>query len=186
MIFFGFHYTRPLSVLLQGLMGFLHQSVQVKGCGGFRTLLQEAQILDVPLRSTDGGIGQSQNTEARFPCVLQIVLQHLLVHCRVPDNALLANLLPAGFKLGLYQTGHIAAVLQNVGHRRQDQLQGNKAHVDGCKIQLVRDLLMGQVPGIGALHAHHTGVLTELPGKLAVAYIHRSRPCWLHFAAYSP
>ena len=32
---------------------------------------------------------------------------------------------------------------------------------------------MGQVPGIGALHAHHTGVLTELPGKLAVAYIHR-------------
>ena len=147
--FFRYPLYRPLSVLLQGLMGFLHQSVQVKRLQLVSgTLLQEAQILDVPLRPPDGRIGQSQNTEARFPCVLQIVLQHLLMHSRVPDNALFAHLFPAGLELGLYQTGHLTAVLQNAGHRRQDQLQGDKAHVDAmAKSSSIRDLLRGSDTG---------------------------------------
>ena len=98
-------------MFLQVLVGFCHQGVQIKGFRLGCALLQEAQILNVALRSPDGRIGQAQNAESSLFGVLQIVLQHFFVHRRVPDNALLPYLLFTRFELGLHQAGHLAALL---------------------------------------------------------------------------
>ena len=66
----------------------------------------------------------------------------------------------------------MAAVLQQAVQGRQDQLQGDEAHVHGGEVQLVRHLLVGEIPGVGPLQAHHPGVAAELPGQLAVAHVH--------------
>ena len=64
------------------------------------------------------------------------------MHGRVADNTLFPDLFPAGFKLRLHKAGHTAAVLQDTGHRRKNQLQRNEADINGRKIQLIRDLFM--------------------------------------------
>ena len=102
----------------------------------------------------------------------QKVLQHLQVHGRVPNNALLANLFPAGLELWLNQTGNFAALSQKTVKGRENQLEGNKGDVDRCKIQFIRNLLSGQIPCVGALHTDHALIIAQLPIQLAIANIH--------------
>lgn len=48
------------------------------------------------------------------------MLQHLFMHSRIPDNALLPYFFFSGLELGLYQTGgYLTAVLQDACHRRR-------------------------------------------------------------------
>ena len=100
------------------------------------------------------------------------MLQHLQVYGRIPYNTLFADLFPAGLKLGLNQAGDLTALPQQAIKSGKNQLEGDEGHVDGCKIQLIRDLLMGQIPGIRALHADHARIIAQLPVQLAIAHIH--------------
>ena len=134
--------------------------------------MQKAQILDIAFRPPDRRIGQSKDAESRFFCVSQIMLQHLFMHSRIPDNALLPYFFFSGLELGLYQTGYLTAVLQDACHRRQDQLQRDEADIDRSKVQFVRNLLMGQVAGVGAFQTHDPRILPKLPRQLAIANVH--------------
>ena len=102
----------------------------------------------------------------------QEVLQHLLMHGGIPHHAFFTHLFPAGLELGLDEAGDLTPLPQQAVQRREDQLQGDEGHVDAGKIQRIGDLLRSQIPGVGALHAHHTGVAAELPVQLAVAHVH--------------
>ena len=66
----------------------------------------------------------------------------------------------------------MAPFFQKAAQCRKDQLQGDEAYVYRGKVQLVGDLLMGEVTGVGPLHAYHPLIAAELPGKLTVANIH--------------
>ena len=100
------------------------------------------------------------------------VLQHLQVDLGVPDHALFAHLLLPRLELGLNQTDHLAVGSQNAPQGRQDQPQGDEGDVHAGQIQLLRDLLMGEVPGVGPLQGDHPLIGAQLPGQLAVARVH--------------
>ena len=109
--------------------------------------------------------------------MLQKGLQHLQVHRRVPDHAFFSDLFPARLELGLHQAHGLSLRGQQSVQRRQDQPQGDKRHVHRRKVQLLWDLLMGKIAGVGAFHAHHPRVSPELPVQLAVAHIHSVDLC---------
>ena len=90
----------------------------------------------------------------------------------VPHHALLTHLFPAGLKLRLHQAHRLAVRLEQATEGRQDQLQGDEGHVHAGKVQLVGDLLMGQIAGIGPFQTHHPLIAAEGPGQLTVARIH--------------
>ena len=90
----------------------------------------------------------------------------------VPHHALLAHLLPARLKLGLHQTHRLALRLEQAPKGGQDQFQGDEGHVHTGKVQLIGDLLVSQVAGVGALQTNHPLIAAEGPGQLAVAHVH--------------
>ena len=104
--------------------------------------------------------------------MVQKVLQHLPVDGGVPHHALLAHLVLAGLELGLDEADHLPPLPQHPGDSGQDELQGYEAHVHAGEIRLLRHLVMGEIPGVGPLQAHHPAVAPEAPGQLAVAHVH--------------
>ena len=97
----------------------------------------------------------------------------------VADNALLADLFPAGFELGLDQAYHLRPRPQDLQGGRQDPGQGDKGNIHRCEIRLFRgsggrvclQILRLHVAEVGLLHADDTRICPQLPVQLAVAHI---------------
>ena len=90
----------------------------------------------------------------------------------VPHHALLAHLFAARLELGLNQADGLAAGGQQLPDGGQNQGQGDKGDVHREELQLLGDLLPGEIPGVGALQVDHPGVVAQVPGQLAVAHVH--------------
>ena len=76
---------------------------------GLLTLLDEHQILDVPLRAFDWAEIQTPHNEAVCGGIAHGIVQHLAVGGRVTDNTVFAHLLTACLELRLDQTDAIAS-----------------------------------------------------------------------------
>ena len=73
---------------------------------------------------------------------------------RVPDDALFADLLPAGLKLGLDEAQDLprpaSGVLWTAG---QDDTQGDKRNVDDGQVQRLSQILRRDIADVRPLHA---------------------------------
>ena len=105
--------------------------------------------------------------------VLQKVLQHLQMDCRIPDDPLLAHLVLPRLELGLYQADPFPSLLHQGPQRGQDEVEGDEGDVHGKEVQRIRDLFPGEITGIGPLHAHHLGVGAQAVVQLVIPHVHR-------------
>ena len=133
------------------------------------------QILDIALRPADGRPGEAQDCKSVGLRRLQDTADHIHVDLRVPDDALLADLVPPRLKLRLDQAYHLAARRQDGVRGRQDPGQGDKGDIHTGEIRHpVRiQVLRLYIAEIGLFHTDDAGVLPELPVQLAVAHIDR-------------
>ena len=133
---------------------------------------QMTQKFDVSCGTLHGREGQSQNAEAQLLRQGNDVVQNLLMDGTVPDDAVLAHILPPGLELGLDEAEHLTPILlQQVLDGGQDNTKGDEADVDDTQIQGLTDVLGGHIADVGALHDHDPGIVADLPVQLAVAHI---------------
>ena len=100
------------------------------------------------------------------------LLQHFTVDCLVSHHTFLSNLLPAGLKLGFYQAHQLPCLLQQRAQGGENQPQRDEGHVDTAKVQGCRDVILRQVPYVGALHAHDPRIVAQGPSQLAVSHVY--------------
>ena len=98
---------------------------------------------------------------------------HLAVHVRIADHALLSDLLTARLELRFYQADHIRSVRQQFAHRRKHLRQRNEAHVAPCEFDRLGDLFRRDIADVRLLQADYARILPQLPRKLPVAHVDR-------------
>ena len=130
-----------------------------------------AQKFNITLRSLYGREGQSQNRKAQFIRQSNEIIQHFFMGTLFPDNALLAHLLLARFKLGLDQAKNLTVLFQQRLDGGKNNFQRNKAHINNRQVQRLSQLLGSHIADIGPLHDHDSGIGPNLPIQLAVANI---------------
>jgi RNA polymerase sigma-70 factor, ECF subfamily len=95
-----------------------------------------------------------------------------LVRGGVADDASLADVLAAGFKLRLDEDDGFERLQSHGGDdRRQDERGGDERHIHGEESDSRRQIAGDQVAGVGALHKRDARVAAEAFGDLAIAGI---------------
>ena len=89
----------------------------------------------------------------------------------LPDNALLADLVPPGLKLGLDQAEYLPRLLQELLNGRQNDFQRDEAHIHHGQIQWLPQLLGRHIADIGLFHNHNSGIRTDFPIQLTITHI---------------
>ena len=123
-------------------------------------LIQINEILDIAFRPLNRGEIQTENPKALCADILHNHLDDLAMHAAVPNNALLADLLPSGFKLRLNQTDQLPLFAQHAKHRRQYLCQRNKGNINRCKIPFIRHLLMRHISYVCFFQTNNSFVIS--------------------------
>ena len=110
-------------------MGLLHHIRHIRADPRRVSQAQVAQEFDVTLRPFYGGEGQPQDCKAKAVRQVYKSLQHLHMGTLLPNDPLLANLVPAGLKLGLDEAQNLTGGLQQRLDRRKHNFQGDEADI---------------------------------------------------------
>ena len=90
----------------------------------------------------------------------------------VSDYAFLAHLLSSGLELRLYETDHLARILNHVACDRKYEAQRDKGHVNADEVQRLNKTLV-YVSYVAFLHVDYPRIVPELVVQLAVSDVHR-------------
>ena len=89
----------------------------------------------------------------------------------IPDDALFSDFFAAGLKLRLNKTDHIRVVGKERPVRGQDEIQGNKRHINDGKLDFIGYLIRCHITDIRPLHRDDARIVSDAPGQLTVAHV---------------